>query len=59
MGVTHITDTVTSTVMLTMTTEKGNAGSVLLSGSLTRKSKEKQFNMNSDDDHIVNMSVTT
>jgi len=33
------TYTVTSTVMLTMTTEKGHAGSVLLSGSLTRKGK--------------------
>jgi capping protein beta len=47
--------TVTSTVMLTMTTEKGNAGNVLLSGSLTRKAKEKQFEVNNDDDHIVNM----
>ena len=41
--------------MLTMTTEKGHAGNVLLSGSLTRKGKEKQFDMNNDDDHIVNM----
>jgi capping protein beta len=47
--------TVTSTVMLTMTTEKGNAGYVLLSGSLTRKAKEKQLEVNNDDDHIVNM----
>ena len=44
--------------MLTMTTEKGNAGQVLLSGSLTRKEKEKQFDVNSDDDHIVNMYGT-
>jgi len=43
--------------MLTMTTEKGNAGNVLLSGSLTRKAKEKQFEVNNDDDHIVNMYV--
>ena len=48
-------DTVTSTVMLTMTTEKGNAGNVLLSGSLTRKAKDKVLEVNSDDDHIVNM----
>lgn len=47
--------TVTTTVMLTMTTEKGNAGSVLLSGSLTRRAKEKVLEVNSDDDHIVNM----
>jgi len=49
------TYTVTSTVMLTMTTEKGNAGSVLLSGSLTRKGKPKQLNFTNEDDHIVNM----
>lgn len=41
--------------MLTMTTDKGNAGNVLLSGSLTRKNKEKQFEVNNDDDHIINM----
>jgi hypothetical protein len=39
---------VTSTVMLTMTTEKGNAGTVLLSGSLTRQGKEKVMDCASD-----------
>ena len=38
-----------------MTTEKGNAGSVLLSGSLTRQAKEKIMDVNSDDDHVINM----
>lgn len=47
--------TVTSTVMLTMTTDKGNAGNVLLSGSLTRKAKDKEMDVNSDDDHTTNM----
>ena len=46
---------VTSTVMLTMTTEKGNAGSVLVSGSLTRQAKEKTCECNNDDDHVINI----
>ena len=46
---------VTTTVMLTMTTEKGNAGTVLLSGSLTRQAKEKLMEFASDDDHVINM----
>lgn len=46
---------VTSTVMLTMMTEKGNAGSVLISGSLTRQAKESVMEASSDDDHVINM----
>ena len=52
------TYTVTSTVMLTMTTEKGNAGSVLLSGSLTRRAKDKVLEVKNDQDHVVNMGKT-
>jgi len=49
---------VVSTVMLTMTTEKGNAGSVAVSGSLTRKAKDKICDFKTDDDHITNMGST-
>lgn len=45
----------TTTVMLTMTTEKGNAGAVNLSGSLTRQGKEKVFDAAGEDDHVINI----
>jgi len=43
----------TSTVMLSMTTEKGNAGAVILSGSLTRQAKEKTLKVSNVDEHVV------
>jgi capping protein beta len=49
------TYSVTSTVMLSMMTDKGKAGTVLLSGSFTRKSKDKSLAVNTDDDHVINM----
>ena len=57
-GAGKATYSVVSTVILTMTTEKGNAGSVLLSGSLTRQAKEKTWDVNNDIDHVINMGKT-
>ncbi len=45
----------TTTVMLSMTTEKGEAGSVNLSGSLTRQAKDKEFTIKSEDEHVINL----
>lgn len=45
----------TTTVMLSMTTSKGNAGSVNLSGSLTRQGKEISKKITSEDDHVINI----
>mmetsp|Transcript_18670 Transcript_18670/g.24376 ORF Transcript_18670/g.24376 Transcript_18670/m.24376 type:complete len:287 (+) Transcript_18670:181-1041(+) len=43
----------TTTVMLAISTDKGNSGSVNLSGSLTRQAKERIFTVSSDSDHIT------
>mmetsp|Transcript_23551 Transcript_23551/g.37511 ORF Transcript_23551/g.37511 Transcript_23551/m.37511 type:complete len:280 (+) Transcript_23551:112-951(+) len=43
----------TTTVMLSMTTEKGQAGAVNLSGSLTRQGKEKTVKVASEDEHVI------
>jgi len=45
----------TTSVMLTMFTDKGHAGAVNLSGSLTRQGKEKVLDVNTDDDHVINI----
>lgn len=45
----------TTTVMLSMTTKKGNAGNVNLSGGLTRQAKEVTQNVKSDEEHVVNL----
>eukprot|EP00514_Thraustochytrium_sp_LLF1b_P003721 CAMPEP_0184519152 /NCGR_PEP_ID=MMETSP0198_2-20121128/6472_1 /TAXON_ID=1112570 /ORGANISM="Thraustochytrium sp., Strain LLF1b" /LENGTH=274 /DNA_ID=CAMNT_0026909645 /DNA_START=310 /DNA_END=1134 /DNA_ORIENTATION=+ len=43
----------TTTVILTMVTEKGAAGSVNLSGNLTRQSKERSATIKSLTDHVI------
>lgn len=45
----------TTTVMLSMTTSKGEAGNVNLSGSLTRQAKDKTVKVANEDEHIVNI----
>lgn len=45
----------TTTVMLSMTTEKGAAGSVNLSGSLTRQAKELTQKVEDENDHVINL----
>jgi len=45
----------TTTVILTMVTEKGNAGSVNLSGNLTRQGKDKTASVKSENDHVINI----
>lgn len=47
----------TTSVMLTMSTEKGQAGSVNLSGSLTRQGKEQTLDVATEDSHVINMGM--
>jgi len=45
----------TTSVILTMTTEKGNAGNVNLSGTLTRQGREQTLEVKEDDSHVINI----
>jgi len=47
----------TTSVMLTISTEKGQAGAVNLSGSLTRQGKEQTLDAPSDDNHVINIGM--
>lgn len=46
---------ITTTVILTMMTDKGEAGNVNLSGNLTRQGRERTATTASDSDHVVNI----
>lgn len=45
----------TTTVILTMITEKGDAGPVNLSGNLTRQAKEKTVVIKDENEHVINI----
>lgn len=55
LGSGQYTYRLTTTVILTMTTEKGEAGSVNLSGNLTRQAKAKTATVKDENDHVINM----
>jgi len=47
----------TTTVMLSMITNKGEAGAVNLSGSLTRQAKDKTLKVKNEDEHVINIGT--